>query len=57
MLNDDLLRGAKAAAAYIGVSPHIVYRMAASGQIPVVKKGRSVWFRKSELDAAFRSAA
>ena len=54
-LKSDLLRGAKAAADYTGLPQTIVYRLAANGDLPVIRKGRAMFFRKSELDAAFRS--
>ncbi|MCO5794015.1 MAG: helix-turn-helix domain-containing protein [Blastomonas sp.] len=55
MLNNDLIRGAKAAADYIGETPRAVYHMAETGTLPVIRKGRKLYFRKSELEAAFRS--
>ena len=57
MLNADLLSGAKAAAEYIGETPRAVYHMADKGLLPVIRKGRKLYFRKSELEAAFRSEA
>lgn len=57
MLADDLLSGAGAAAAYIGVTPRAVYHMVEAGELPVIRKGRRLYFRKSELEAAFRAAA
>lgn len=57
MLSNDLLSGAKAAAEYIGETPRAVYNMADKGLLPVIRKGRKLYFRKSELDAAFRSEA
>lgn len=57
MLSSELLTGAKAAAAYIGVTPRSVYHLTAAGQLPVIRKGRRMYFRKSELEAAFRSEA
>ena len=56
-LSSDLLKGADAAAEYIGVSRRIVYRMAEACEIPVIKKGGKLFFRKSELDKAFASDA
>nr|WP_314446344.1 helix-turn-helix domain-containing protein [uncultured Sphingomonas sp.] len=53
MLKDDLLAGASAAAAYVGVTPRAVYHMAEHGLLPVVRKGRRLFFRKSELERAF----
>lgn len=57
MLADDLLPGAAAAAAYIGVTPRAVYAMSEAGMLPVVRKGRRLFFRRSELDRAFSAAA
>lgn len=56
-LKDDLLSGAKAASDYLGLPPTQIYRLVANGDLPVIRKGRSMYFRKSELDAAFRSDA
>ena len=55
MLKNDLLSGAKAAAQYIGVTPRAVFHMCDSGTLPHIKKGKRLFFRKSELEAAFRS--
>lgn len=52
-LSSDLLRGATAAAKYLGFSPRAVYHMTESGQLPVVRKGRTLYYRKSELDRSF----
>jgi len=57
MLSSDLLSGAKAAAEYIGETPRAVYHMTEQGLLPVIRKGRKLYFRKSELEAAFRSEA
>jgi hypothetical protein len=57
MLSSDLLSGAKAAADYIGETPRAVYHMAEKGLLPCIRKGRKLYFRKSELEAAFRSEA
>lgn len=54
-MNSDLIIGAKGAALYTGLSPRAVYRLADEGHIPVVRKGRRLYFRKSELDRAFRT--
>ncbi|MFC4295465.1 helix-turn-helix domain-containing protein [Novosphingobium tardum] len=54
-LSNDLLSGAKAAADYIGETPRAVYHMSERGTLPVIRKGRKLYFRKSELEAAFRS--
>lgn len=57
MLKDDLLSGAEAAAAYIGVTPRAVYHLVEAGHLPATKKGRKLYFRKSELERAFSAAA
>lgn len=57
MLKDDLLTGAKAAGDYIGRSRTAIYHMVERGELPVVRKGNRLYFRKSELEAAFRSEA
>ena len=55
MLNADLIDGATAAAEYTGLKPRQIYHMAETGLIPVIRIGRKIMFRKSELDAHFRS--
>lgn len=56
-LSEDLLDGAAAAATYTGLKPRTIYRMAETGEIPVIRKGGKLFFRKSSLDAAFQSEA
>lgn len=56
-LADDLLRGVEAAAQYLGLPTKSVYWMASRGEIPSIRKGRSYFFRKSELDEAFVTAS
>lgn len=56
-LSEDLLAGADAAAAYIGEKPRAIYYAVENDLIPHIRKGRKLYFRKSELDAAFRSSA
>ncbi len=53
MLKNDLLAGADAAANYIGVKPRAVYHMVEGGQLPAIRMGRRLYFRKSELERAF----
>lgn len=57
MLRDDLLGGAKAAAEYIGEKPRAIYHLVENGLLPCVRKGRKLYFRKSELERAFSSEA
>jgi excisionase family DNA binding protein len=57
MLSDDLVKGAKGAADYVGLSQRQIYRMTEQGMLPVIRKGKNLFYRRSELDAAFRSGA
>lgn len=57
MLQNDLVAGARGAAAYIGLTERQIYHMAEQGHLPVIRKGRKLYFRTSELEAAFRSEA
>ena len=56
-LSEDLLAGASAAANYIGVKPRAVYHMVETQSLPVIRKGKRLYFRKSELERAFSAAA
>lgn len=53
MLSSDLLAGASAAARHTGLSERAIYHLVYAGHLPVVRKGRRLYFRKSELDTAF----
>lgn len=57
MLANDLLKGAKAVEDETGgkITQRQVYHLVERGLIPVIRKGRSMYFRRSELDAAFRA--
>lgn len=55
MLKDDLLKGAKSAAEYLGLDIRTIYQMTENGSLPAIRKGRMLFFRRSELDAAFSS--
>lgn len=57
MLNEDLLPGAAAAAAFVGVPPRTIYHLTERGHLPVIRMGKRLFYRKSELEAAFRSEA
>lgn len=56
-LADDLIAGADGAAAYLGIPTRSIYHMVSAGHLPVIKKGRRLYFRKAELDQSFSSAA
>nr|WP_246605093.1 helix-turn-helix domain-containing protein [Aquisediminimonas sediminicola] len=43
------------AAEYTGLTERQIYHMAEDGRLPVIRKGKRLFFRKSELEAAFRS--
>jgi excisionase family DNA binding protein len=52
-LSDDLLRGAKAAAAYTGLPESTIYSFARDGRLPVIRMSkRMLLFRKSDLTKA-----
>jgi excisionase family DNA binding protein len=57
VLSDDLIKGARAAAEYLGLSERSVYHMSENGQLPVIRKGRTLFYRKSDLDRAFTAEA
>lgn len=54
-LRDDLLAGATAAAEYLGIDRRKVFRMTSEGQLPVIRKGRLLFYRKSDLARSFTS--
>lgn len=55
-LADDLLKGARAAAEYVGLPEKQVYYLVEKGGLPVKRLGtRVLYFRKSDLDRAFSS--
>ena len=56
-LSDDLVAGAEAAATFIGIKPRAVYHLVEAGELPVIRKGRRLYFRKSELERAFQAVA
>ena len=57
MLSTDLIKGAKAVESETGgvITARQVYHMVEQGHLPVIRKGRALYFRRSELEAAFRS--
>ena len=54
-LGDDLLSGASAIAAFLGMTPRTVYDLAEKGRIPTFKLGNRIYARKSELDQCMRA--
>ena len=56
-LSSDLLNGAKEAAAFIGLPTRTVYAMVENGQLPVIRMGKRLYFRRSALQAAFSCKA
>ena len=59
MLSNDLIKGAKAVETETGgiITARQVYHMVEQGHLPVIRKGRALYFRRSELEAAFRSTS
>ncbi|HEX8583111.1 MAG TPA: helix-turn-helix domain-containing protein [Allosphingosinicella sp.] len=55
-MNHDLIEGAARAASFTGLSRRKIYRLAEQGHVPVVRKGRRLYFRKSELERAFQTS-
>ncbi|MXP29573.1 helix-turn-helix domain-containing protein [Porphyrobacter algicida] len=56
MLKNDLIRGAAAAANYTGLDQGTIYRLCQQDEIPYVRLGHRLFFRKSELDQTFAGA-
>lgn len=56
-MNTDLIEGADAAAMFTGLSRRKIYRLVELGHVPAVRKGRRLYFRKSELDRAFSAGS
>lgn len=56
-MNQDLVSGAKGAAEYLGITPNAIYHLTRHGQLPVIRKGKRLYYRKTELEAAFQSDA
>lgn len=57
MLGNDLIKGAKAVEMETGglITQRQVYHMVENGRLPVIRMGRAMYFRRSELEEAFRS--
>ena len=57
MLLNDLIKGAKAVERETEgrINARQVYHMVENGQLPVIRKGRAMYFRRSELEEAFKS--
>lgn len=53
MLRDDLMKGARAAADYSGITARGIYSLCERGEIPHARVGGRLFFRKSELDRHF----
>lgn len=57
MIKGDILVGAKAAAEHIGLSQRFIYSMVERGDLPVIRSGKRLLFRKSELERALTGNA
>lgn len=56
MLNEEMIKGARAAGAYCGLNTRTIYHLVEIGELPALKKGKVLFFRKSELERAFAPA-
>ena len=56
-MKNDLISGAAAAADYLGLPRRQIYRLAETGQLPCVRKGRRLFFLKSQLQDAFAGSS
>ena len=56
MIADDLLNGADAASRYTGLPRRQIYHLVEKGYLRPVRMGRRMFFRKSDLEAAFSTA-
>lgn len=59
-LSDDLLDGAAEAAVFVfgdSNKRRLIYRLTESGDLPVIRKGKRLFYRKSDLERAFQAAA
>lgn len=52
-LREDLIKGAKRAARFTGLSERAIYHLIDTGRVPHTKVGRDLYFRKSELQEFF----
>lgn len=57
MLKNDTIVGAKAAAEFCGLSPRFIYSMVERGDLPVIRSGKRLIFRRSELERALTGDA
>ncbi|QUT08228.1 helix-turn-helix domain-containing protein [Sphingobium phenoxybenzoativorans] len=56
MLASDLICGAAAAGSYIGLTDRQVYHLTEQGHLPVIRKGKRLYYRKSDLEKCFSAA-
>ena len=57
MLKEQLLRGAKGAAEYSGLTERQIYHLTEKGLLPHRRVGAALYFLKTDIDAVFRSEA
>lgn len=56
-LSADLIRGARGAAEFTGLSRRMIYHLTENGNLPVIRKGRCLFYRKSDLEKSFSAEA
>lgn len=52
-MTNDLINGAADAASFTGLTRRQIYRLTEQGLLPVIRKGRRLFYRRSELEATF----
>jgi len=52
MIKEDIIVGARAAGEHIGLGTRFIYSMVERGDLPVIRAGKRLLFRKSELERA-----
>lgn len=57
MLSEDLIRGARDAAKFTGLSERAIYHLTEKGHLPVIRKGRCLFYRKTDLEKSFSTDA
>lgn len=57
MLSEDLIQGAREAAKFTGLTERTIYHLTEKGEIPVIRKGRILFYRKTDLEKSFSVAA
>jgi excisionase family DNA binding protein len=57
MSNKDRLMDVQEAAGYLGIKPKTIYNLSSKGDIPKLKAGGALRFRRSDLDRWLKEGA